>query len=454
MKTTIRSLLVGATAMLAATAVAADNNPQINVAGNYRMLAANGFADNVNPLPVTIADMLSEIPDKKKCSAIARRLTADRWGEKIIGSLAGRGVTSPDSLARNFIVMTYRHDRTIYTSGRNSGSDKVTETYYAIFHVDVTAEQIAAIGRSAASARTMEFPVSVATFGKVKPGKTITRLARELPVMASRGTITSDSPSRIDLGTNAGLRRGDLVTIYAPSAGTPRRLARARVCDVWDNGSRVVFEDGKASSTQPGLYVERTPDSPVRFGFDFAYAPSVFGLEAIVDVRLGMSAGALGHHLLGNLGFALTDKPGKTHEVYGRPGTSTAGQLDYSFKEPKFVTAGIGYGLSATFGGRFGVMPYVMARYEATLFKVSDVNPKIVAPGQVPRTSFSGSALRVPIGVRLSYNLSYPLKLFVEGGYSFCSPIGDDYGDIENIMSTGGRTLHGDRLFAKIGLIF
>ena len=80
----------------------------------------------------------------------------------------------------------------------------------------------------------------------------------------------------------------------------------------------------------------------------------------------------------------------------------------------------MGYGISKTFLGFMDVMGYVLPQYEAgIMLDLSSID------GGDDHT-LVGSSLRVPVGVRLSFNIGYPTRIFVGGGYAFNCGMGDN----------------------------
>lgn len=454
----------------------------VNVAGDPQFLINNGFKSKVNPIEsLTVPYLLTSIPTEANCQRIARDLTEQGYGKKFIDALTENGTSdtylkklalwnankqdiefgaenlradNPDALEtlladdyepilqNNFIVLTH----TACTTNKNGKQTCVT--YYAIFHVDVTKEEafdiVAHIGDPLY--KDMKFPVSYVYSGTYSEDDTEAQIAKHVPALAVRGVLLRRHPARISIGENAGIQKGDLVSIYSQRSDKDgnqysKRISRARVCGVWGDEAQVNFEAGTAGNRKNGDVVVRTPDSHYRWGIKATYMPHVWGGEIFMDGKSGFTRSGIIHHMLLGLGFSMTDHPGDKYVVLDRNG---------EFQAPMFANIGLGYGIGKTFLGFMDVMPFFMVQYEAgfMLSKFSDLLDEDETKGSAP----FASSVRIPIGLRLSFNLSYPCKIFVEGGYAARLGFGDDDKIIKQACEYQGAKRSG--VFVNLGFIF
>ena len=109
---------------------------------------------------------------------------------------------------------------------------------------------------------------------------------------------------------------------------------------------------------------------------------------------------------------------------------------------------GMGYGISKTFLGFMDFMPYFLVQYEGGFMidtgSLLDENNKAKNP--------YGSFVRVPIGLRFSFNIGYPLRLAIEGGYALNYGIGGKHKVITQTCDLMGAKRKG--FFLNLGLIF
>lgn len=71
-------------------------------------------------------------------------------------------------------------------------------------------------------------------------------LIEEVPDLALRGVVTRRHPAQISIGENAGLKKGDLVSIFSQRMDKngnmySKRISRARVCKAWDDHAQINF---------------------------------------------------------------------------------------------------------------------------------------------------------------------------------------------------------------------
>lgn len=460
----------------------------VNVAGDAQFLIDNGFESKVNPVALQVPHLLKQEPTAALCREIAADLTNSGMGKKMIDALTGNGKNdavlrrlalanaqrqdvelgtstlrfeSGDALdnlladdylpilMHNYIVLTY-------TKTLTDKNHKVSyKYYYAIFHVDINAEEAFDIVSSISDPSrysSLRYPVSVCAFGEAStPEKTEKKIAKSVPGLAVRGVLLKRNPARISIGKNAGLKKGDLVSIYSQRMDKDgnnysKRISRARVCGVWDNEAQVNFEANTAGNRKNGDVVVRTPDSKFRVGLMATYTPHVWGGQILLDTKSGFARSGIVHHFLMDFGFSMTDKPGTKF--------IRLDDLSHEYKAPMFFNFGMGYGLSKTFVGFFDVMPFFLVQYE--MGAMIDFDSLKDSLGE--NTSDDGdkmplgSAVRIPLGLRFSFNMGYPVRLALEVGYAFNFGIGDDYKIVKQACDYLGAKRNG--AFINLGLTF
>ena len=271
------------------------------------------------------------------------------------------------------------------------------------------------------------------------------KLTEQVPDLALRGVITRRHPAQISIGENAGLKKGDLVSVFSQRMDKngnmySKRISRARVGKTWDDHAQVNFEAAMAGNRKNGDVVVRTPDNHLRASLLATYSPHVWGGELLLDSKTGFTRSGIIHHFLFDLGFNMTDHPGAKFIVLDQP--------DYEFKAPMWWNVGMGYGISKTFLGFMDFMPYFLVQYEGGFMidtgSLLDENNKAKNP--------YGSFVRVPIGLRFSFNIGYPLRLAIEGGYALNYGIGGKHKVITQTCDLMGAKRKG--FFLNLGLIF
>ncbi|MDE6271393.1 MAG: hypothetical protein K2M31_00095 [Muribaculaceae bacterium] len=458
-----------------------------NVAGDPDFLINNGFQSKVNPIQnLSVPYSLSNAPTEKGCITLAETMTREGMGRKFIDALTNDGKSEEylqklalwnankqdvefasehlrgegeegiktlikddfePILQQNYIVLT----KTVQVGTTKDGKIK-TKSYYAIFHVEVSKEDAYDIMMNIGDAKyyLLKFPVKFCYLGEYnpeEPEKTEANIAKKVPGLAVRGVLLRRNPARISMGEDLGINKGDLVSIYSQRVdknGNPysKRISRARVCGVWDNDAQVNFEAGTAGNRKNGDIVVRTPDSHFRWGVLATYSPHVWGGKALMDYKAGFTRSGIIHHILMDLGFNMTDHPGNKYYVL------TDKHFGYEYRSPLFFNYGLGYGIGKTFLGYLDVMPFFMLQYEAGV--MMDVTTETSTNDDA--ATILGSSVRIPIGLRLSFNIAYPVKLVVEGGYAARFGFGDDYKIVKQTCDL--MKAKRDGVFVNLGLIF
>lgn len=466
----------------------------VNVAGDYEILQQIGLKEKINPVNMEVPDLLDgHVPDKVEGDEIARRLSHAGYGKMMINALTENGTSDyllkrlalanaqrsdmelgaasirandesglatliaddyEPILTHNYIVMqetTYRVD----SNGQKCYNDPIV----AIFKVDIDAQTafdiVASIGDKQAY-NLIDCPVTFCYATSVDPilkaHKAESEIAAYVPDLALRGVLLHRAPCRISIGSNSGLKKGDLVSFYSQridKKGVPysKRISRARVGGIWDNEAQVNFEAGTSGNRKNGDIVVRTPDNHDRFVLAANWTPHVWGGHIMLDSRGGFTRSGIINHFLMDLGFNMTDKPG--NEFYRVEG----GIIDtnYKYLAPMYWNIGMGYGIGKTFLGFFDVMPFFIAQYEMGFMpnkKVTILNDDNAPKSHTP----VANTIRVPIGVRLSVNMGYPVRFFVEGGYALRLGFGEDYKRVKQAEEYIGAKRNG--IFLNVGFQF
>lgn len=417
----------------------------VNVAGDPQFLIANGYASKIEEINISVNNPLNNttILDAK---SLAIKMTKEGYGKKFINALTMDGKSDQllQSLAlanvqrqdiefgietlrggmdenalqtylkddylpiltHNYYCFTYTSPNGLSEYRNTKGKKKKLkeQTFYAIYEVEVTNEEafdiIASIGNPSKYDK-LEFPVKFVCCGI---GKNLEKdIEKYVPGIAFRGVLTQRNPARISLGEEVGIRKGDLVSIYSQRVDKQgnqfsKRISRARVGYAWEEESQINFEAGIAGNRKNGDIVVRTRDKLTRVAIMATWQPNIWGGMIMGDTKAEFMRSGIIHHVLYEGAFSMTTKPGSKFINVNKP--------DEIYKSPLFVNAGVGYGVGKTFLGFMDIMPYLLAQCELGIMP----NYK---GGKTP----VGFAVRVPIGIRFSFNIAYPLKFILESGY-------------------------------------
>lgn len=400
---------------------------QIPLVGDYEAIANSMNSANIGNKFIDCLTQNGRSEELLKNLALANMQRVDaETGSALMRAEAGQDVTE---IVKEDYLPVLTHNYIILTNTLVSKKD--TKEYYnnfAIYKVEVSNDEafdIMANINNPEGYNKLKFKVEYVTCGKCRDFQKI--VLKEVPDLMIRGVLTRRHPARISIGTNAGIKKGDLVSIFSQRVdknGQPysKRISRARVGKVWDDEAQINFEANTAGNRKNGDVVVRTPDSHSRLGIRATWAPHVWGGDILFDEKSGFTRSGIIHHFLMDLGFAMTDHPGDKFIVRDKDG---------EFKSPVFFNLGLGYGLSKTFLGFLDVMPYALVQPELAWMINKTAFEKDAG------TSYSdllGVSIRVPVGVRISVNVGYPVRFFVEGGYAFNFGLGDNYKLIDETM--------------------
>lgn len=448
----------------------------VNVAGDTKILQDAGFQSKVNPINVNVVNPLNatNCQNTKSLKSLAVKLSEEGYGKKFINALTSNGTNDEllkqlafknvqkqdlefgsntlrggdnESSLNTFLKDEYQpilmHNYYCFTYEKKVEKDgkEIIVPYYAIYKVDVNSEEafdiVASIGDSLRY-NSLNFSISYVCGGLFKGDKFEKELEKYASDLMLRGVLLQRNPSKISIGQNAGLKSGDLVSIYSQRVDKKgefysKRISRARVGKAWDNEAQINFECNTAGNRKNGDVVVRTRDKHTRLGIVATWQPHVWGGQLFSDTKFGFMRFGVINHFLWDLSFAMTDKPGQKFISLVNEGEI--------YKSPMFANAGLGYGIGKTFLGYLDVMPFFLAQYEMCFMQKAEGDNSPFA-----------SSIRVPIGVRFSFNIAYPVKFILEGGYSLKWGFGDDY----RIIKQASEYLNArrDGFFINAGFIF
>lgn len=451
----------------------------VNVAGDPQLLINYGFGSKVNPVTVdvpnplnadTMADpegLTAQLNQKNYGKKFIDALTLNGTSDVILKKLALENVQKQDIefgnetliggenesnlktvleddylpiLMHNYYLFKYEEN---YIDNKGKAH---TSTYFALYEVEVDREKafdiVARIGDKSRYDQ-LEFPVKYITSGFAFSLEDI--INKEVPDLALRGVLLRRHPAQISIGEDAGLSKGDLVSIYSQRIdknGNPysKRISRARVHKVWEDKAQINFEANTAGNRKNGDVVVRTRDNTFRMGLLATWQPHLWGGEILFDKKSGFTRSGIIHHFLMDLSYSLTDKPG-----------TKFASLEYegeAYKAPMFVNFGLGYGIGKTFLGFFDVMPFFIAQYNLGFMTYCGEDFGENYKKHIPVASM----IRVPIGIRFSINMGYPTKFILEGGYAVNWGTGRNYKIVKRACDYLNVKQNG--IFLNAGFIF
>lgn len=430
----------------------------VNVFGDYKYLSDQECGAKMDCFSLSVPSYVApqEVNYNKAfnedfCESIAKTLTRDGYGKKVLDILTNYG-TSEATLRKLALKNAQIADKELGMASRAAETRSLNEIleedcYPILMHnyivVNVTTvgkhKQVNQYGDEVTVFGTYTHPVIFrvdidrkfaeeimhhlgSDYYKIPSPKIVyvtskmyyNDIIKEAPDFAIRGVLLRRNPARISIGENADIKKGDLVSIYSQRINKngeqySKRISRARVCGVWDDEAQINFEANTAGNRKNGDIVVKTPDSKSRWGIAATWMPHTWGGEVRYDYKAGFTKSGIIHHLLIDLGASVSEHPGDTFLVPydpSRPSINTLSEYD----APIFANFGIGYGIGKTFLGFIDVMPFVVVQYDMGLmFEAKASNSDTSKP-------LVGSAVRAPIGLRVSCNVGYPVRFFVEAG--------------------------------------
>lgn len=496
MKQLTRSILIVMLSLLCASSADAKK-----VFYDSKSWIVNFFGDDLSwfddtPMRVKIHDFKMNVPSYSgqptyyDCKNIENKLNEENYGKKVVDILTENGTSErilrqlalanvqkadielgsenmrtnsgeniSNLLAEDYLpVLTYNYiivnfHYTVTTKNSNNESVDVPMINPVIFHVDIDKEQafdiMSCIG-DPERYNKLKFNVSFCTKKQYYED-----IIADVPALAVRGVLTKRNPAHISIGSDMGLRNGDLVTIYSQrmdKEGQPysKRISRARVCKVWPDYAQVNFEANTAGNRKNGDIVVRTPDNHSRAGFLATWSPKVWGGKILWDKKTGFKRSGIIDHYLMDLGFSMTQEPDNKFVVIDGERSPNC------LKAPMFWNLGLGYGLGKTFLGFFDVMGFFIVQYDGAFMPSNKSLMKELMEqdqyGDYQAETIYGNNIRIPIGLRLSFNMGYPTKLVIEGGYAFNWAIDHNAKAIKESLKS--MDAHRDGIFVNLGFLF
>lgn len=455
----------------------------VPVAGNPEVLIENGLGAKVAPANFQIANPLVNA-GLASDATIAKKMTDGGYGKKFIDYLTDNGQNDTrlkDLALRNAAIREKEFGEQTLVGGENEeqlarylmdqyepilmhmyycftndyhrsvdekGRASVSGTFY-LFKVKVTKEEafdiVSHIGNPEVYNK-FNFPIEYVCSGEIKNLENI--ISKEAPDLALRGVLLRRHPARISIGENAGIKKGDLVSIYSQRRDKngidySKRISRARVHGVWGEEAQINFEANTAGNKKNGDVVVRTPDKKTRVGLLATWQPHNWGAMIIGDSKVGFTRSGIIHHVIYDLGYSMTDKPGQKFV------STQYGLRNIKYMAPMFFNAGVGYGIGKTFLGYLDVMPYFMGQVEfASMFGSGDDTIKET------HDPF-GLFVRAPVGLRLSFNTGYPVKLTLEAGWAFNFALNKKSHPYKNLeWAMKYLSTKRDGVYLNLGLIF
>ena len=458
----------------------------VNVAGDPHALQGIGLESKINPVIVSVGNPINEY-NYTNLEGIADVMTKGGYGKAFINALTQNGTSDKllqqlalknaqrqdiefgnetnigsmdassleiylkdnyESVLRyNYYCFTFKHVYFVETKKNGvKTKEQRSEQYFAIYKVDVDKEQafdiVASIG-DPSRYDSLQFKVSYVTGGPLFKMEELVN--KEAPDLALRGVLLRRNPARISIGANAGIEKGDLVSIYSQRRDKngndySKRISRARVHAVWDDEAQINFEANTAGNRKNGDVVVRTRDEKLRFGILATWQPHLWGGELMFDTKTGFARSGITHHFLMDLAYSVTDKPG-----------TKFASLEYegeAYKAPMFFNIGLGYGIGKTFLGFLDVMPFFIAQYNLGFMTYCGED----FGEYYKKHSPTASMIRVPIGIRLSINMGYPTKFILEGGYAVNWGTGRNYKVVKQACDYLNVKQNG--IFLNAGFIF
>lgn len=281
------------------------------------------------------------------------------------------------------------------------------------------------------------------------------QLANKIADFAIRGQLITRS--RANLTKEDGARVGDRVIIYRQAMDKDgnfysKRIARARISG-WDGDKAHFFRiAGNAGNRKNGDVAVVSRDKRWSTGIEATYQPHQYGFTITGDHSGSFHKSGFYNHFIFEIGMALTDKPDANWQYNGPTDTPDAQDITgVDFKAPLFFQLGFGYGLSKTFLGLFELMPYfeVQGNYAYCM------NKDLLKDNNDNKDGVGGFSVRVPVGLRFSINIVYPVQFTAAAGYAFNWGVGGDnrnwcYDYIENMCDQHDIDRKG--FFAQAGI--
>lgn len=340
-------------------------------------------------------------------------------------------------ISNNYIFLTTKCGNGVCFMAFKADMDKETQNdVYKVYQE----------GASGSVLSQIEVPVSFVGSGFIKNESEVEAqglmarkaIAKKVPAMAVRGRVLGRAPLRADFGISTGAKVGDRVEIYRAMINkdgdfVSKRISTARIGAMDDNQAYLFPIAGNKGSRKNGDMAVVVPDKKMSIYFEPTWSPRVWGFDVNWTWQNFVTKYGLTGQLIGNLGFAMTEKPSRTFLPLTDGGVIEAQEAedlygvdraDYEqFKSPVFLHLGVGYGVSYTIAGLVEFMPFAMAQYEMGLM----INKKIVSLKEEDTNSknIMGSSIRIPVGLNVFFNLGYKFQIGISGGWAYTYGLDD-----------------------------
>ena len=248
------------------------------------------------------------------------------------------------------------------------------------------------------------------------PQKFQRKLSENVPAFAIRGQLTGRNPATAHIGSQNGLKKMDVVTIYRQSMDkdgemVSNRISRARVNSLDEENCQMTFISGTRGSYKDGDMVVLTPDKKQGIGIYGNYSTgNFFGASLIWDDMLHISKAGFSGKLLGQVKFDYADYAKKN--IYN----TLLEELDIYINPPFILDGSVGYGLSWNFLGRIELMPYATVGCE---FVLSPGKYFSIGSHDYKYPNLAALGIRGSAGLRFDLNIAYPLKLSLGAEYGY-----------------------------------
>lgn len=390
---------------------------------------------------------LSDRELRRRAAANAIRSDRERAARDIIGEEAAVQDDIDPILKSNYLFVRLQYERRYLNSKGEEKSKTIYKDYlYRVVVTQSDVEQIYEAWDNPEAYKKLSFPLEYIPTPDTD-GSTLAHLTTALDKVDTNFMNYSQLLSRnsIDLPRSAGVRKGDVVSIYRQEfdrngRSSSKRIARGKVSGFDKNDSRTHFfrVSGNRGSEKNGDLAKVSHSSNISLGILGEAGDATWMAKAVVDYEFGFRKSGIFSHFLFDVGYGQTARRG--HFSYN----------GNSMSAPWFFNVGLGYGLGKYFMGCFDVMPFVMAQWDAVRMSSREENDDV--------KSLKADYVRVPAGLRININIVYPLRLALEAGYAlsykldYDSEKSDKVNFVDNALKERGAKRDG--YFLSAGLSF
>lgn len=292
-------------------------------------------------------------------------------------------------------------------------------TYWIVFRVKIdeeTLNQVFNCWNDMNRYNQIDVPIEYVASGSVKETDAksgeirnllLRSVSKKVEAFAVRGQVLDNHPLTVNIGSDNGIKKGDLFKIYSQRANNKNKfssvvVSKARAGIVSSGSTRMFAVSGQGSSYKRGdvavLKMDRGIGHSVTYNFlSMEYDTKYHGVSYSFDKRLHFNKYGISTYLLASAGVILD----KTEKVDVK--------LDHGIEYddvPTIIDPGIGIGFGKTFFSRVEIMPYAMIHY-------------MFATGEDDDYDDFTEAFRIPVGVKANINIMYPLQLTLGAEYNF-----------------------------------